>query len=78
MTLTQLVLGFKVKDTQCGFKMFTREASKLLYPTQHLERWAFDIELLYLCGKKNIVVKESPVKWHDVDGSHLNIFDATV
>lgn len=44
-----------------------------MFPTQHLERWAFDIELLYLCNAKGIPVQEMPVRWHDVDGSHLNV-----
>lgn len=40
-----------MKDTQCGFKMFTRKAARLLFRTQHLERWAFDLEIIYLCSK---------------------------
>ena len=35
-----------IKDTQCGFKLFTRKAAKALFPVQHIERWAFDVELL--------------------------------
>ena len=49
-----------------------------MFPTQHLERWAFDIELLLLCGAKAIPVKEIPVNWTEIDGSHLNIVDATI
>jgi dolichyl-phosphate beta-glucosyltransferase len=37
------VCGIRTKDTQCGFKLFTRESAQLLFPTLHLERWAFDI-----------------------------------
>ena len=50
----------------------------MIFFTQHLERWAFDIELLYLCGQNRIPIKEVPVNWHDVDGSHLNIIDASL
>ena len=32
-TLVQFVLGFSIKDTQCGFKIFTRDAAKLIFPT---------------------------------------------
>jgi dolichyl-phosphate beta-glucosyltransferase len=77
-TLVQFILKNEIKDTQCGFKMFTREAAKLIFPTQHLERWAFDIEVLYLCGAKRIPIVEIPVKWEEIDGSKLNILDATV
>ncbi len=72
------MLGFDIKDTQCGFKIFTRDAAKLIFPTQHLERWAFDIELLFLCAAKGIPIKEVPVTWQEVDGSHLNIVDASL
>lgn len=48
--LVKFVLGFNIRDTQCGFKIFSRDAAKILFATQHLERWAFDVELLFLCG----------------------------
>ena len=76
--LVKFVLNNNIKDTQCGFKMFTRDAAKLIFATQHLERWAFDIEVLYLCGAKRIPVVEIPVKWEEIDGSKLNIIDATL
>ena len=77
-TLIRFVLGFSIQDTQCGFKIFSREAAKRVFPTQHLERWAFDIEILYLCRSVGIPVSEMAVRWQDVDGSHLNIFDASI
>ena len=77
-TLVKFVLNNDIKDTQCGFKMFTREAAKVIFPNQHLERWAFDIELLLLCGAKRVPLVEIPVKWEEIDGSKLNIFDATL
>jgi len=76
--LTRFVLGFVIRDTQCGFKIFSRSAARALFPTQHLERWAFDVELLFLCNAKGIPVREFPVKWQEIDGSHLNVVDATV
>ena len=42
MVITFL-LGIKSNDTQCGFKLFTKEASKLLFKTLHIERFAFDV-----------------------------------
>ena len=47
-SLTRFVLGYGVMDTQCGFKLFSRDAARHLLPAQHLEKWAFDVELLYL------------------------------
>jgi len=76
--LNKFLMGFNIKDTQCGFKLFTHEAAKHLFPTQHLERWAFDLELMFLCNQKGIPVVEVPVHWQEIDGSHLNVIDATI
>ena len=64
-------------DTQCGFKLFSREAAMRLFPAQHLERWAFDVELLYLVRQHNVQLEEVPVRWEDVEGSHLNVLEAS-
>lgn len=46
------LIGIKgIKDTQCGFKMFTRTGVFDLFSKMHLNRWAFDVELLYLALK---------------------------
>lgn len=37
-----------VNDTQCGFKLFSRKAARFLFRNLHIQRWAFDCELLYL------------------------------
>lgn len=38
----------EIKDTQCGFKLFTRETARLIFPLSHIDRWIFDVELLLL------------------------------
>ena len=37
-----------IQDTQCGFKMFTRDAAQLVFPLQRLDGWSFDVEVLYI------------------------------
>ena len=37
-----------LKDTQCGFKLFTREAALRTFSNIYLERWAFDVELVWV------------------------------
>lgn len=63
-----------VRDTQCGFKMFTRAAAVKLFTNMHIERWAFDVELLYLAEKFHIPIFEVAVRWHEVDGSKITPF----
>lgn len=59
--LVVFVAGGAVKDTQCGFKMFSRHAAALLYSNQRLQRWCFDVELLYLCRRLRVPVQEVQV-----------------
>lgn len=61
-----------VRDTQCGFKMFTRAAAGALFPRLHVERWAFDVELLYLAQRRGVALVQRDVAWHDVAGSTLS------
>ena len=39
----------------------------------HLERWSFDVELLFLARRLSIPIAEVQVNWHEVDGSKLNV-----
>lgn len=73
-----LFVGSEIRDTQCGFKLFSRSAAQLLFPSLHLSRWAFDIELVELCRRLKLPVLEVPVTWHEVDGSKLNVMTASI
>ena len=62
----RVVLGLKYRDTQCGFKAFTRRAVQTIFPRQKVERWGFDPELLFLADKFELRTAEVPVEWaHD-------------
>ena len=67
-----------IQDTQCGFKLFTRETARKIFPGLHIERWAFDIELLFLCQMFKIPIAEVPVKWCEIPGSKVEIVSATL
>jgi dolichyl-phosphate beta-glucosyltransferase len=68
----KLVLGLNFKDTQCGFKAFTRQAAQAIFPRQRIERWGFDPELLYLARKLGFKVKEIPVVWSHSEGTRIS------
>ena len=62
----RLTLGLKFRDTQCGFKAFTRGATQIVFSRQRVERWGFDPELLFLANKFKLRTAEVPVAWaHD-------------
>uniref|UniRef100_A0A8C2G7X8 Dolichyl-phosphate beta-glucosyltransferase n=1 Tax=Cyprinus carpio TaxID=7962 RepID=A0A8C2G7X8_CYPCA len=60
-----------IKDTQCGFKLFTREAALKTFSSLHVERWAFDVELLFIAQCFDIPVVEVAVNWTEIEGSKL-------
>lgn len=70
--------GSGIKDTQCGFKLFTREAAMRVFPNQHIERWAFDVELLFLACRQGVPLVEVPVNWCEVDGSKVDVLADTI
>ena len=62
----RMVLGLKYRDTQCGFKAFTRAAAQTVFSRQRVERWGFDPELLFLANKFKLRTVEVAVQWaHD-------------
>jgi dolichyl-phosphate beta-glucosyltransferase len=68
------VLGVgSIKDTQCGFKLFTRRAAAQIFPNIHVEGWIFDIEVLHVALSLGFKVSEVAVNWVEVDGSKVNI-----
>jgi dolichyl-phosphate beta-glucosyltransferase len=70
--LLRVILGLKFKDTQCGFKVFTRRAGQAIFPAQKIERWGFDPELLYLAKRFGFSVAEVPVAWAHREGTRIN------
>ncbi len=73
------LIGIKsIKDTQCGFKIFTQEAKTFLFSLMHLNRWAFDIELLYLAQKNNFTIIESSINWKEMAGGSLSMLSAPI
>lgn len=64
---------FKVKETQCGFKAMNKEVAKLFVEKGIIERFAFDVEYLYIAKLNNIPYKSIPVTWRDDRGSTVGI-----
>ncbi|OCL12317.1 glycosyltransferase family 2 protein [Glonium stellatum] len=62
-----------IKDTQCGFKLFSRPALPYIIPYMHSEGWIFDVEMLMLAESASIAMTEVAVGWKEVTGSKLNV-----
>lgn len=63
--LVQLFVFKGIKDTQCGFKGFTRDAAQKLFGAQKIMGFSFDVEILYLAKKFGYKVKEVAVEWYN-------------
>ena len=48
------------------------------FPSLHIERWAFDVELLKIAEMTNIPLAEVPVKWTEIEGSKLDPISASI
>ncbi|KAI9011331.1 nucleotide-diphospho-sugar transferase [Gaertneriomyces semiglobifer] len=72
-TILFLVGISSIKDTQCGFKLLSRDAARVIFPNMHSERWIFDIELLLVAIDQRIPISEIPVNWHEVQGSKVSL-----
>ncbi|MDX9724332.1 MAG: glycosyltransferase family 2 protein [Myxococcota bacterium] len=67
----QLVAIKGIQDTQCGFKLFRADVAKKLFSLRKLDRFAFDVELLYLAQRLAMRVVEVPVIWSHSGGSKV-------
>ena len=72
-TILRVVGVGHIRDTQCGFKLFSRRAARAIFPYQHLCTWIFDVEVLLLAKQLYVPVAEVPIEWHEVSGSKLNV-----
>ena len=60
-----------VKDTQCGFKGFTRAAAQDLFARQQILSIVFDVELVFLARKRGYAFAVVPIRWADKRGSRM-------
>jgi dolichyl-phosphate beta-glucosyltransferase len=65
--------GLPFHDTQCGFKLLDRERTRPLFEKMVVDRFAFDVELLFLCRRFGLTVREVPVIWRNAPGSKVSI-----
>jgi len=72
--IVRLVLRLPFVDTQCGFKAFRRERSKIIFEQQTIERFGFDPEILYLARHHGLSIAEVPVRWAHSPATKVNMF----
>jgi dolichyl-phosphate beta-glucosyltransferase len=63
-----------IYDTQCGFKLYVRQAAVPLFTLQTVWGYAFDVEILHAARRNGYAIREVPVNWTNVKGSKVNVF----
>jgi hypothetical protein len=68
----RLATGLPFRDTQCGFKLFRRDAARTIFERQRLEGFGFDVEDLMIARLHGFKVVEVPVRWNNVEGTKVS------
>ena len=72
--VVRLATGLPFWDTQCGFKAFRMSVCRPLVEAATVDRFGFDVELLYLAFRAGLKLKEVPVRWDHNEGSKISLF----
>lgn len=62
----------RLRDTQCGFKAFRREAARAVFSRVEQDGFGFDVEALMIAENLGLRLRELPVEWSDVKGSKVS------
>jgi dolichyl-phosphate beta-glucosyltransferase len=71
--IVRIVLRLPFVDTQCGFKAFRRERTRIIFEQQRIEGFGFDPELLYLARHHGLRAIEIPVRWGHSPATKVNM-----
>jgi dolichyl-phosphate beta-glucosyltransferase len=71
--IMRLVTGLPFADTQCGFKLYHRDAARRIFPLQRLDGFSFDVEDLFITKALGIPAVEVPVRWNNVEGTKVGM-----
>ncbi len=63
--LSNCILGTRITDTTCGFKLFRRDAAQAIFARQTIEDWSFDSEIMAIARLLGYPITEIPVHWAD-------------
>jgi len=71
--VVRLLTGLPYADTQCGFKLYRRDAAREIFPRQLLDGFGFDVEDLMIAKILGIAAVEVPVRWNNVEGTKVSL-----
>jgi glycosyltransferase involved in cell wall biosynthesis len=71
--LVRVFTGLPFQDTQCGFKLFHASAAREVFRRQRLERFGFDVEVLFIARLLGYKSVEVPVRWSHSEGTKVRM-----
>jgi dolichyl-phosphate beta-glucosyltransferase len=71
--LVQLLVVPGIRDTQCGFKLFSRDAARDVFTRAAIDRFAYDVEALLLARRLGYAIAEVPVLWFNSADSRVSL-----
>ncbi len=69
----QLLAVPGIDDTQCGFKMFRREAARDVFSRCKLDGFGFDFESMMVARDLGLRIEEVPIRWSHQEGSKVSM-----
>jgi dolichyl-phosphate beta-glucosyltransferase len=71
--LVRLLAVTGIRDTQCGFKLFRRDAAREVFSRATVDRFAFDVEALLLARRLGYRIAEVPVLWFNSPDTRVGL-----
>src|SRR5947209_9108959 len=71
--IVRLATGLPFWDTQCGFKAFRLNVCRPILEAATIDRFGFDVELIFLAYLAQLSLKETPVRWNHNEGSKVSV-----
>lgn len=68
----RILTGLPFQDTQCGFKLYRRDAAEQIFPRQQLDGFSYDVEDLFIARRLGFRAIEVPVPWSNVEGTKVS------
>jgi hypothetical protein len=75
--MVRLATGLPFADTQCGFKAFRLSTCRPIIEAARIDRFGFDVELLFVAHLAGLNLREIPVRWDHNEGSKVNMLRDT-
>ena len=76
--IVRLATGLPFWDTQCGFKAFRMNVCRPIVEGATVDRFGFDVELLFIAHRAGLRLREVPVRWDHYEGSKVNVMSDSV